>query len=54
MTYSERHLRNTILLNLAESGLTQQQIGLAVGLGQQAVSHIIQQASQGLPIGKKH
>ena len=54
MTYSERHLRNTILLNLAESGLTQQQIGLVVGLGQQAVSHIIQQASQGSPICKKH
>lgn len=54
MTYSERHLRNTIVLNLAESGLTQQQIGLAVGLGQQAVSHIIQQTSQGLPICKKH
>ena len=54
MTYSERHLRNTILLNLAESGLTQTQIGLVVGLGQQAVSHIIQQASQGLLVGKKH
>lgn len=38
MNYSERHLRNTILLNLADSGLTQKQKGLAVGLSQQAVS----------------
>lgn len=54
MTYSERLIRNTILLNLAESGLTQTQIGLVVGLGQQAVSHIIQQASHGLPVCAKH
>lgn len=54
MTYSERHLRNTILLNLAQSGLTQKEIGLAVGLGQQAVSHILQQAAQGLPVCAKH
>lgn len=54
MTYSERHLRNTILLNLADSGLTQKQKGLAVGLSQQAVSKLVQQAAQGLPVCQKH
>ena len=53
MNYSERHLRNTILLNLGESGLTQKQKGLVVGLSQQAVSHLGQRASQGLPTCQK-
>ena len=45
MTYSEHHLRNTILLNLKESRLTR--IGLVVGLGKQAVSHIINRYPKG-------
>ena len=53
MKYSERHLRNTILLNLGESGLTQKQKGLAVGLSQQAVSNLVKRAAQGLPVCQK-
>ena len=53
MNYSERRLRNTILLNLGETGLTQKQKGLVVGLSQQAVSHLGQRASQGLPTCQK-
>lgn len=53
MNYSERTLRNTILLNLGESNLGQRQKGLVVGLSQQAVSKICQRASLGLPISQK-
>lgn len=54
MNYSDRHLRNTIVLNLAESGLTQAQKGLAVGLSQQSVSQLVQRAAHGLPRCVKH
>lgn len=53
MNYSERTLRNTILLNLGKTDLGQKQKGLAVGLSQQAVSKIYQRASLGLPISQK-
>lgn len=53
MTYSERCVRNAILLKLSASGVGQKQTGLLVGLSQQAVSRIGQRASAGLPVAQK-
>ena len=53
MNYSERVLRNRILLNLEKAGLGQKEIGHAVGLSQQRVSKIVQRAAGGLPTTQK-
>lgn len=53
MNYSERCLRNAIVLNLGASGLGQKEQGLAVGLSQQAVSRIRQRAALGLATTQK-
>lgn len=53
MNFSERQVRNTILLNLDVLEISQKQKGEMVGLTQQAVSKINQKASLGLPSTEK-
>lgn len=53
MNFSERQVRNTILLNLEVLKISQKQKGEMVGLTQQAVSKINQRVSLGLPSTEK-
>ena len=54
MKYTERQLRNNILINLLTLKIGQKQIGQIVGLPQQSVSKICKKSSLGLPISQKH
>jgi hypothetical protein len=53
MIFKERELRNTILLNLGDLKISQNQQGQIVGLTQQSVSKIHKKVSLGLPITQK-
>ena len=46
MKYEERVLRNDIVINLMQSGMTQECIGRMVNLGQRMVSDIISKFSK--------
>ena len=53
MKYTERQVRNSILINLGALKIGQKQKGEIVGLTQQSVSKICKKASLGLPISQK-
>jgi transposase len=53
MNFSERQIRNSILLKLSELKIGQKQKGELVGLTQQSVSKIYKKVSKGLPISEK-
>ena len=53
MTYSERVVRNNIILNLSKDGLTQGLIGGIVDLSQQMVGEILKKAANGVPMSTK-
>jgi transposase len=53
MEYLERDLRNTILVNLTNIGLSQKVIGEVLDLSQQMVSKILRRHAQGLPATTK-
>jgi transposase len=50
MTYSERQVRNSIIVNLSRSGLTQAQIAASVNIGQRMVSTILSKSTSQLPL----
>lgn len=54
MKYEARSLRNTILINLQKTGLSQRCIGKAVNLTQQMVSNVYKKQVAGLAIVQKH
>ena len=53
MTFTERALRNSIVVNLHEIGLSQKVIGAMVNVGQQMVSIILGKHAQDLPLTAK-
>ena len=54
MKYEARALRNTILVNLQTSGLSQKCIGKVVDLTQQMVSNVYKKQAAGLATVQKH
>ena len=53
MNYSERVVRNEIILKLSKSGIDQRSIAQAVNLCQQMVSKILDKAANDLPMSTK-
>jgi len=53
MTYSERVVRNNIILNLSKDGFGQGIISGLVNLSQQMVSEVLKKAAFGLPMSTK-
>lgn len=53
MKYSEREVRNNIVINLRKAGLSQKVIGEVVNLTQQRVSKILAAKDKDLPLNRK-
>ena len=53
MKYEERKVRNDIVVNLSYKGMSQEQIGAIVNLGQRMISTILTKLSQNLPLTAK-
>lgn len=53
MKYSERVVRNEIILKLSQSGMNQKAIAQSVSLCQQMVSKILEKAANNLPMSSK-
>lgn len=53
MKYAEREIRNNIVVNLSQKGMTQQEIGTIVKLGQRMISTLLYKFSKNLPLTTK-
>ena len=53
MKYEERQVRNEIIINLKDIGLSQEEIGSIVKLGQRMVSTILTKFKENVPLTRK-
>ena len=53
MKYEERQVRNEIIVNLKDRGMSQEEIGSIVKIGQRMVSTILRKFKENLPLTRK-